>query len=174
MTTPVANTTLANSTDYLINRVNELAFAMSNLVVTVNTPAGGNGGITGTFSANAFTFGNSSSNATLSSTTQTFSGINATQIDSWALSQFTGVDYLLSVRDMSTGANNSQITKILAIDNGGSAFTTEYGTITTNSVAGSIGSFNGNTDGTNFYLWFTPSSANTLANTTVKFIRTVL
>lgn len=58
MTVEVAQTTLQNNFEYQRNRVNELANAMSTVVVTTNSnTASGNAAITGTFSANSLTAG---------------------------------------------------------------------------------------------------------------------
>ena len=67
MTITVANTTLTNTFEYLVNRTSELADAMTNKVVTTDsntTP--GNAVITGTFSANVYIVGNSASNTSIS------------------------------------------------------------------------------------------------------------
>lgn len=213
MTVTVANTANTSTFQYWVNRTNELAYAMSTQAVTVNSAiAVGNGGITGTFSANSFASGNTSSNVMINTSSieisnstanititipttqqiangnyyqssngnwtqipvyqlsQNFIGTNPKQVDSWPLSQYTGADYFVSIIDTSTGANNSQTTKILAVQGTGNAYSTEYGTLITNTAAGSIGAFNANTDGTNFYLWFTPNST----NTTVKFVRVII
>ena len=67
MTITVANTTLTNTFEYLVNRTSELADAMTNKVVTTDsntTP--GNAVITGTFSPNVYIVGNSASNTSIS------------------------------------------------------------------------------------------------------------
>ena len=54
MTINVANTELTNTFDYWRSRTNELAYAMSQYVVTTNSnTATGNAAITGTFTADA-------------------------------------------------------------------------------------------------------------------------
>lgn len=71
MTYTVANTANNNTFGYLIDRTNELASAMSNVVVTVNSnTATGNAAITGKFTANVIvantiTLSNSSVNTTI-------------------------------------------------------------------------------------------------------------
>jgi hypothetical protein len=67
MTITVANTTLTNTFEFLVNRTTELADAMTTKVVTTDsntTP--GNATITGTFSANVYIVGNSASNTSIS------------------------------------------------------------------------------------------------------------
>jgi hypothetical protein len=67
MTIAVANTTLTNTFEFLVNRTTELANAMSTRVITTDsntTP--GNATITGTFSANVYIVGNSASNTSIS------------------------------------------------------------------------------------------------------------
>jgi hypothetical protein len=61
MTILVQNTSITNTFDFWRNRTNELSYAMSNSVVTVNSnTATGNAAITGTFTANNLLLGNSS------------------------------------------------------------------------------------------------------------------
>lgn len=72
MTVTVANTGTTNTWQYLINRVNDLAFAMSSKAVTVNSAAAvGNASITGTLiagsvQAQSVLVSNTTSNVTIS------------------------------------------------------------------------------------------------------------
>lgn len=72
MTVTIAATTNTNTVEYLINRTNELANAMSTVAVTTNSnTAAGNAAITGSFSANVLIantvrVSNSSSNVVIS------------------------------------------------------------------------------------------------------------
>lgn len=71
MTYEVANVANTNTFDYWRVRTNELATAMSNVVVTTANPAVGNAAITGTFTANVLAgntvyLSNSTSNVTIS------------------------------------------------------------------------------------------------------------
>lgn len=67
MTINVANTTLTNTFEYLVNRTNELSNAMTTKVVTADSnTTSGNVAITGTVSANVYTVGNSASNTSIS------------------------------------------------------------------------------------------------------------
>ena len=69
MTITVANTANTNTFDYWRNRTNELADAMTNKTVTVDSnTATGNAAITGTFSANVLFLGNTTVNSTSNST----------------------------------------------------------------------------------------------------------
>jgi hypothetical protein len=55
MTIIVANTSNTNTFEYWVNRTNELAYAMTTLVVTTDSnTASGNASISGTFTANVF------------------------------------------------------------------------------------------------------------------------
>jgi len=73
MTITVANTANTNTFDYWRNRTNELADAMTNKTVTVDSnTATGNAAITGTFSANVLFLGNTTVNSTSNSTSITF------------------------------------------------------------------------------------------------------
>jgi hypothetical protein len=67
MTINVANTTLTNTFEYLVNRTNELSNALTTKVVTADSnTTSGNAAITGTFSANVYIVGNSASNTSIS------------------------------------------------------------------------------------------------------------
>ena len=73
MTVTVANTANTNTFDYWRNRTNELADAMTNKTVTVDSnTATGNAAITGTFSANVLFLGNTTVNSTSNSTSIVF------------------------------------------------------------------------------------------------------
>jgi hypothetical protein len=84
MTVNVAITTNTNSFEYWLNRTNELANAMTNLVVTVNSnTALGNAAVSNRFSANLFSanisyfVGNSTANAILTPLTFTIGNTSA-------------------------------------------------------------------------------------------------
>ena len=73
MTVTVANTANTNTFDYWRNRTNELADAMTNKTVTVESnTATGNAAITGTFSANVLFLGNTTVNSISNSTSIVF------------------------------------------------------------------------------------------------------
>ena len=84
MTVYIQNTAVTNTFDFWRNRTNDLAFAMSNSAVTVNSnTAAGNAAITGTFTANALivntfsistggTIGNTTVNGSVNSTSISF------------------------------------------------------------------------------------------------------
>ena len=73
MAITVANTANTNTFDYWRNRTNELADAMTNKTVTVDSnTATGNAAITGTFSANVLFLGNTTVNSTSNSTSIVF------------------------------------------------------------------------------------------------------
>jgi len=73
MTITVANTANTNTFDYWRNRTNELADAMTNKTITVDSnTATGNAAITGTFSANVLFLGNTTVNLTSNSTSIVF------------------------------------------------------------------------------------------------------
>lgn len=78
MSYTVANTALTNTWDYWRNRTNELATAMSTVAVTTNSnTATGNAAITGTFTANVYTAGNSTVNSTISGAGLTSNAVSA-------------------------------------------------------------------------------------------------
>jgi len=66
MTIYIQNTSVTNTFDFWRNRTNEIAYALSNSVVTVNSnTAIGDAAITGLFTANTLLLGNSTVNASL-------------------------------------------------------------------------------------------------------------
>jgi hypothetical protein len=193
MTITVANTALTNTFEYLVNRTNELANAMSTKAVTTNSnTTTGNAAITGKFTANVYTVGNSTVNTTFGSpnTDQITNGdyfLNAN--GSWALitapitngsvvtaglvsqtvdefpaSDIRGAEYALYIKN--DAANGYQISKVLTVHTGasGSAFSTEYGIVISNNI---LGTFSASVSGANVILSVTP----TVANSTITFTR---
>ena len=66
MTIYIQNTSVTNTFDFWRNRTNQIAYALSNSVVTVNSnTAIGDAAITGLFTANTLLLGNSTVNASL-------------------------------------------------------------------------------------------------------------
>lgn len=190
MTVTVANTANTNTFDYWRNRTNELATAMSTKAVTTDSnTATGNAAITGRFIANTVSVGNATVNVVITSSntvqqsngqfflnangswslisaptytlSTTTSGNTAQQIDSYELSVYGTVEYLINVKD--NNANNHLSTKILTLATGatGTVFSTEYATINSNN---GLGSFSANSNTTHVLLWYTPTSTNTSVN----------
>lgn len=150
-----SNVTISNNFVYLSN-------STSNLTLSIPTPSQVSNG-------NYYLASNGTwTTIPVYTVSQTFSGTNPKQVDTWVMSQHHGAEYYLSVIDNTV--NNFQTTKILTIHNFGNAYSTEYGTLVTNTVAGSIGVFSANVDSSNVYLYFTPTST----NTTVSLIRTII
>jgi hypothetical protein len=193
MTITVANTALTNTFEYLVNRSNELANAMSTKAVTTNSnTTAGNAAITGTFSANALTIGNSTVNTTfvspntiqissgeyflnangdwtiatgpISNGSVTTVGTIAQIIDEFPASSIRGAEYALHVKN--EVANGYQISKVLTVHTGapGSAFSTEYGIVTSNGI---LATFSASVSGSNVVLSATP----TVSNTTISYTR---
>lgn len=190
MTIEVANTLNINTFQYLINRVNELAYAMSANAVTTdsnNTP--GNASISGTFTANVLIantvrVSNSTSNVVISvpNTTLisngnyylnangswglikpivTFSSANTTgfiqqEIDNYQMGLNGGAEYFIRVTD--NNANGFQASKVLTFHNFVNAFSTEYGSMTSN---GTLGTFFVISNSTHVSLMMVPTSTNT-------------
>jgi hypothetical protein len=78
MTFQVANTLITNTFDYWRSRTNELATAMSNVAVTVQSNAAiGNAEIVGTLTVSVISAGNSTPNATINTTAVTVSNSTA-------------------------------------------------------------------------------------------------
>lgn len=95
----------------------------------------------------------------------TTAGLTAQNVDSFTIAGYMGAEYLVSVSDVN--ANNKYISKLIVMHDGSTAQITEYGSITSNSA---VGVFSATQNATHIALQFTPS----LANTTVKYTRTVV
>lgn len=194
MTIVVANTTLTNTFEFLVNRTTELADAMSTKVVTADSnTTTGNAAITGTFSANVYSVGNSTVNTSISSpnTVQKSSGdyylnangswaiiedsyvtdgsfvsagLTSQVVDQYPLSTIRAAEYVIHVKN--DAANGYQISKVLTVHtgSGGTALSTEYGVVTSNGV---LGTFSASVSGANVLLSVTP----TVANATISFSR---
>ena len=93
------------------------------------------------------------------------SGIVATIIDSWLKSSYNAADYTLSVVDNT--ANNRQFSKLLVVNDGSNALTTEYAVVTTNN---SIGYWSASSNTTHIVVYFNPSST----NTAVRYTRVIV
>lgn len=190
MTVTVANVANTNTFDYWRVRTNELADAMTNKVVTVETVATtGNAAITGTFTANVLAgntvfLSNTTSNVTITvpstsqktsgdyflnangnwsavitpvtTVTYTTTGTSSQEIDSYAMTDFGGVEYFIRVRD--NNANSYHATKVLTFHNNVAAFSTEYGYMISNAT---LGTFAVSTNATHVKLSMTPTSTNT-------------
>ena len=193
MTATVANTANTNTFDYWRNRTNELAYAMSTLAVTAggSNAAVGNAAITGNFNANTLSVGNSTVNTTIrtaNSTQQsngqyflnangswsligapvytsnaTTTGTGSQVVDYYAFTDYGAVEYMMNVVD--NNANNRLVTKFLTVHDTGAVYSTEYGTMVTNTS--NMGAFSANANATHVKVYFTPVSS----NTTVKFVR---
>lgn len=193
MTITVANTALTNTFEYLVNRTNELADAMSTKTVTTDSnTTTGNAAITGRLSANTISVGNSTVNVVISSPNSVqissgeyifnangnwtlflnnisngsvvTAGTLAQTVDEFPASEIKGAEYALHVKN--DAANGYQISKVLALHTGasGNAFTTEYGIVTSNGV---LAAFSASVTGANVVLSATP----TVSNTTISFTR---
>ena len=203
MTVTVQNTLTTSTFDFWRNRTNELADAMTNKAVTVaSTAATGNAAVNGAISAtyliaNAYvSIANATSNISIivpstsavsngqyylnanGSWSAVVSGYNPTSngqvittgltsqvIDSYAIASYMSAEYLVSVND--NAANNKYSSKMLTMHDSVSGYVTEFAAITSNSV---VGTFSADSNTTHVRLNFTPA----LANTTVKFVRTIV
>lgn len=200
MTIDISQTTAINTFQYLINRVNELANAVSTQAVTTESnTATGNASISDAFTANTLIansviVSNATSNITISvPNTQIVSNgnyylnangtwtplvvpissktVNSTsttpfqEIDSYIMTEVGATEYFVRIKDNS--ANAYHASKILTYHNGVTAFSTEYGTMISNS---SLGAFVTDANATHVRLLFSPTSSNsTLTISKVKF-----
>ena len=81
------------------------------------------------------------------------------EIDSYFMSQIGGVEYFVRIKD--NNANNYQASKVLSFHNGVSAFSTEYGSMISNTT---LGVFSVGSNTTHVILYITPTSTNTSIN----------
>lgn len=190
MTIEVANTGTTNTFQFLINRVNELAGAMSSNAVTTNSnTASGNAALTGTFTANVLVantvrVSNSTANIVISvpntavisdgnyflnangswglikpaitTLSVNTTGTSTQEIDNYSMSLLGGSEYFIRVKD--NNANGYHALKILTFHNNVNAFSTEYGTMVSNTT---LGTFEVSTNTTHVILNMTPVSSNT-------------
>jgi len=162
MTITIANTANTNTFEYWINRTNELAYHMTNAVLTSdssgnNNITSGNSVLVGTFTANVISVGNSSvntsfysPNSTLKTSGKYFLNANGSWVETggskitssivstgWTLlDTFSTTDY--SAADYIISVNDSSNSKVLAtkitlVQDGTSVYTTEYATVGSNT-----------------------------------------
>ena len=155
--TLTANTLVATNISLGANI--SIANSVSNLTITIPTTTQVNSGQYYLNANGNWTYIVSSNN-TLTVTT----GL-AFIVDSFAMSAWNASEYLVNVKDNT--ANNFVTSKLIVTHDTGSAYITEYGTIVTNTA---IGVFSANTDSSNVYVNFTPTSS----NVTVKFARKII
>lgn len=98
----------------------------------------------------------------LASNTATLSGTSAQLVDSFDGSTFRGSKYVLSMTD--TANSTYQMTEILLLHDGGTAYTTEYATL--RSVANNIANFSANVSGSTVRLYVVPAVASLTVNLT--------
>lgn len=97
----------------------------------------------------------------------TTSGNTLQTVDQYNASEIRAAEYSIHIKDNS--ANGYQLSKILSIHTGnsdasGSAFSTEYGIVTSNGI---LGTFSSTIDGANVVLSVTPNTS----NATISFTR---
>lgn len=186
MTIAVANVANTNTFDYWRVRTNELAYAMSNYTITTDSnTVNGNAAVNGYITATGFIVSNTISNAvfTIPTANQYNSGqhfLNANGswvqvpaylittntsgagapalIDSYKMSDFNAMEYMIYMKD--NDANGYLSTKLITVHDGANVFITEYATVTSNSLFTS-GPLKANANTTHVKLYVTPTSANT-------------
>jgi cytoskeletal protein CcmA (bactofilin family) len=105
------------------------------------------------------------SNSVHNSLSITTTGTSAQVIDSWLLSTYRVGKYIASVKSNSSNAYAGS--ELLLLQDGGTAYITEYSLLTSNGV---LGAWTANANTTHAVLWFTPL----VANSTVKADRTLI
>ena len=195
MTIDVAQTANTNTFEYLINRVNDVANAMSTYTVTTDSnTAAGNAAISGQFWSNTVLVGNSTVNIEIiqPNTVQAAStkhylnangqwsevsafdtgtvatvGTTSQTIDEFDASTYKAAEYLLHITD--TSANGYQLSKVLVVHTGNSSVSGQaFATeygIVTSNTV--LGVFSGSISGANVVLSVTPSTT----GSTVSFSR---
>jgi hypothetical protein len=95
---------------------------------------------------------------------------NAIVVDSYSINEFRSSKYLVQIDDGTGLAANFQLIEILLlVDNAGTVYATEYGTLTSN---GGLGEFAADVQGDNILrLYFTPYTA---SSKTIKVLRTAI
>lgn len=81
------------------------------------------------------------------------------EIDSYFMSQVGGAEYFIRIKD--NNANNYQASKVLTFHNGVSAFSTEYGSMISNTT---LGVFSVGSNTTHVILYVTPTSTDSSIN----------
>lgn len=195
MTITVAQVSNTNTFEYLINRVNDVANAMSTYTVTTDSnTAAGNAAISGQFWSNTVLVGNSTVNIEIvqPNTAQAAStkhylnangswaevsafdtgtvytaGTTSQTIDEFDASTYKAAEYLLHITD--TVANGYQLSKVLVVHTGNSSVSGQaFATeygIVTSNTV--LGVFSSSISGANVVLSVTPSTT----GSTVSFSR---
>lgn len=168
------NTTTANATSINVGANVNLTTSYLNIGnSTVNVVINSTSIVTGSVTVNSSTIAVGGSNvatvAALSglgiSNTITFTGTSSQVMDSVTLSSTRSAEYLISANNNTVNAY--QVSKILVIHDGTTAYVTEYGTMNTNT---SVVSISAGANATHMFINCTPVSS----NTTVKFTRFAL
>jgi hypothetical protein len=197
MTVYVQNTQITSTFNFWRTRTNEIAYAVSNSCVTVNSnSAVGDAAITGKFTANSLNVANSSSNVniTIPTTAQVANGqyyLNANGnwsiasvytdalttsttsdqlIDSYLMTDYRAADYIVHIKNLD--ANGFTVTKLLTYHDTGNGYVTEYAIMNSNSAGGvaTLGVFSANANSTHVRVWVTPQP--TAAE--IKFTRIII
>ena len=153
---------IGNSTvNSVINSTSvSLSNSTSNISITIPTSSQISNGV---FYLNAN--GSWSAAGGLLSQAVSTTGTSIQNIDSFSTSTYRTAEYLISVKD--NVANNYYSSKLIVMHDGGNAYITEYGVVTSNT---SVGIFSASIISSNVCLQFTPISS----NTTVKFAKVIL
>jgi hypothetical protein len=190
MTITVANTSNTNTFEYWVNRTNELADAMTNKVVTVDSnSAVGDAAVTGNFYATTIKVGNSTVNTTfgtpssveissgeyflnangswspalgpISNGSLETSGTDEQVLDQYNASEIRAAEYSIHIED--NNANGYQLSKILTLHSGNSAASGNAYTTEYGIVTSNtlLATFSANVIGANVVLNVTPVSTNT-------------
>lgn len=163
MAISVANTDVTSTFDYWRNRTNELAFAMTNKVVTTDSPpTPGNTAILGNMQANTITVGFNAANQviiTAPTTAEINSGyflsangswasvdsgnksgvvpdIIPAIVDSWNLNSFAAAEYRMHLK--ATNSNNYTFSKLSVVHDTGVAYITEYAMVISNNQVATV------------------------------------
>lgn len=164
------NTTTANATSINVGAnvnltTSYLNIGNSSVNVVINSTSIVTGSVTVNSSMIVVGGSNVATVAALSglgiSNTITFTGTSSQVMDSISLSSTRSVEYLISANNNT--ANAYQVSKILVIHDGTTAYVTEYGTMYTNT---SVVSISAGANATHVFINCTPVSTNTTVNFT--------
>lgn len=125
-----------------------------------------NSAIINYFSLGLLNVANGVSNTQIAALSYTSTGASSQVMDYWGLTVFRSAEYMISVTD--NNANSYQLSKLLVVQNGGGAYATEYGVITSNAT---VSAFTVSVNATSLLLNCAPVSTNATFQITRTAVR---
>jgi hypothetical protein len=159
--TLIVNTTITSG-NLTVNSAVTISNSTANITILVpNTSVSSNG----QYFLNANGSWTTVPTSAVSTGSVTTSGLSDATVDSFSVSTYSAVEYLIQIKD--NNANNFQSTKLIVCHSVGAAFATEYATLVSNT---SLGTFYASISSGNVAILFSPTSS----NTTIKFARIIV